>query len=116
MGGAPRYIPWLAGALVVLAMPLQAARPARPWQALEARRAAIGKVEIEIIDVFDLARPDENTWVGRTANHLHMSTREAVIRRVLLFAGRCPNCRVSEVLSPVTSPVPHAPGLGGQRA
>lgn len=86
MGGARRYIPWLAGALVVLAMPLQAARPARLWQALEARRAAIGKVEIEIIDVFDLARPDENTWVGRTANHLHMSTREAVIRRVLLFA------------------------------
>jgi len=75
--------------LVCLAAPLQAARPARtarPWSALEARKATIGRIEIEIIDVFDLSRPDENTWVGRTANHLHMSTREAVIRRVLLFA------------------------------
>lgn len=90
MGGARRFIPWLAGALAVLAMPLQAARPARPWQALEARRAAIGKVEIEIIDVFDLAKPEENRWVGRTANHLHASTREAVIRRVLLFAAGDP--------------------------
>jgi hypothetical protein len=69
--------------------PLHAAkpiRPAKPWSALESRKAAIGKIVIEIGDVFDLSQPDENIWIGRTANHLHASTREAVIRRVLLFA------------------------------
>jgi hypothetical protein len=65
---------------------LHAARPPRPWNALEARKASIGRVELVIGDVFDLSKPDENIWVGRTANHLHASTREAVIRRVLLFA------------------------------
>jgi hypothetical protein len=72
--------------LVALVMPLQAANPVRPWNALEARKASIGKITVEIGDVFDLSKPDENTWVGRTANHLHSSTREQVIRRVLLFA------------------------------
>ncbi|MBI1751384.1 MAG: BamA/TamA family outer membrane protein [Acidobacteria bacterium] len=37
-------------------------------------------------DVFDLTKPEENIWIGRTANHLHASTREAVIRQALLFA------------------------------
>lgn len=41
---------------------------------------------MEIGDVFDLSKPDENIWIGRTANHLHALTREGVIRRVLLFA------------------------------
>lgn len=81
--------------LVALALPVQAVEPlarpatksaAKPWNALESRRAVIGKVEVEIGDVFDLADPKENIWIGRTANHLHASTREMVIRRVLLFA------------------------------
>ena len=62
------------------------ARPvAKPWQALEARKATIGKIEVVVGDVFDLANPKENIWIGRTANHLHSTTREVVIRRVLLF-------------------------------
>jgi len=68
-----------------LAVPLRAAWPAKPWNALEARQATIARIEVEIGDVFDLAKPDEDIWVGRLANHLHASTREAVIRRVLLF-------------------------------
>ena len=74
------------GALVTLAVPLVAARSVRPWNALEARKASIGRVDVEIGDVFDLTKPDENNWIGRTANHLHALTREGVIRRVLLFA------------------------------
>lgn len=77
---------WLAIPLVSLASPLRAARPARPWNSLEARKATIGKIEFEIIDVFDVAKPEENIWLGRLANHLHVSTRESVIRGVLLFA------------------------------
>lgn len=75
--------------LFVLALPLQAAkeaRPTKPWNALEANKASIGKIVVEIGDVFDLTKPNEDNWVGHTANHLHRTTRENVIRRVLLFA------------------------------
>ncbi|MDP1918662.1 MAG: hypothetical protein Q8L14_20605 [Myxococcales bacterium] len=77
------------GVLLALVLPLQAAkptRPAKPWKALEASKVSIGKIEVEIGDVFDLSRPDENIWIGRWANRLHISTREGVIRRALLFA------------------------------
>lgn len=76
---------------LALALPLAGApRPRTPrtppaWAALEGRKAAIGKIDVEIGDVFDLANPKENLWIGRTADHLHVSTKERVIRRVLLF-------------------------------
>jgi hypothetical protein len=79
-------------AVVTLATPLPAtkptrsARPVKPWSALEAQKATIGKIEIVIGDVFDLTKPSENIWVGRLANHLHASTKETVIRKALLFA------------------------------
>lgn len=76
----------LASAMAVLAMPLQAARPAKAWSALEASKATISRIDLKIGEVFDLTKPAEDNWIGRTANHLHMTTREAVIRRVLLFA------------------------------
>lgn len=60
--------------------------PAKQWKTLEARKAAIGKIEVEVGDVFDLAKPDENTWIGRTANHLHATSREVIFRRILLFS------------------------------
>ena len=76
--------------LLALALPLPAARPKKPrpplpWAALEGRKATIGRIDLEIGDVFDLANPKENIWIGRVADHLHMSTKEPVIRRVLLF-------------------------------
>ena len=71
---------------MVLAVSAYAAVPAKPWKALEARKASIGKIEVEVGDVFDLTKADEDTRIGRTANRLHITTREAVIRRVLLFA------------------------------
>lgn len=85
MCGIRRAGAGLAISLVSLAAPLQAARPANPWSALEARKATIGRIDVEIGNVFDLAKPEEDIWVGRLANHLHASTREAVIRGVLLF-------------------------------
>jgi len=79
--------------LALLAMPMPAARPRRPnaprpppaWAALESGRAAIGRIDVEIGEVFDLAKPKENNFVGRLADHLHISTQEKVVRRVLLF-------------------------------
>ncbi len=73
-----------------LAWPLQAARPVRSWKAWEAQKALISRIDVEIGDVFDLSNPKENIWIGRTANHLHASTRENVIRRVLLFTAGDP--------------------------
>ena len=85
MGSIRSFGTCLVSAFTALAMSLQAARPPRSWKALEDRKASIGKIEVEIGDVFDLSRPDENIWIGRMANRLHASTRETVIRRVLLF-------------------------------
>jgi len=67
------------------ALPARKPRPPLPWSALEARRAVIGRIVVEIGDVFDLTKPDENTWIGRAADHLHASTKERVIRQVLLI-------------------------------
>ena len=67
------------------AKPLKRPRPPLAWAALEAQKATIGKIVVEVGDVFDLAKPEENIWIGRMADRLHASTHEAVIRRVLLF-------------------------------
>jgi outer membrane protein assembly factor BamA len=83
----------LMTAALVLGTPLLGAkpkakpkpRPPLPWVALERDKATIGKIDVAIGDVFDLANPQENNFIGRTADHLHMSTKERVIRRVLLF-------------------------------
>jgi hypothetical protein len=52
---------------------------------LEAAGARIGKVVIRALDVFDTSRPDENTWLFRSANRLHINTRESTIADRLLF-------------------------------
>jgi hypothetical protein len=78
----PCVVTALGGCLALFAAP----RPERVWAALEARKAVITRIEVEVVDVFDLAQPSENIWVGRMANRLHMTTHEVVIRRILLFA------------------------------
>lgn len=55
------------------------------WQALEAAGYRIGRVRIQVDDVFDLTNPEEDTWYGRTADVLHVNTRPHVIREQLLF-------------------------------
>ncbi|GLH73411.1 hypothetical protein GETHLI_19130 [Geothrix limicola] len=76
----------LAAVLVVVGMPIQGVAAEKPWRGLETRKAHIDKIEVVIGDVFDLTKADENTWIGRTADHLHASTREMVIRRALLIS------------------------------
>lgn len=55
------------------------------WEELEARQARIAGIDIHVGDVFDLSLPHENHWVGRTANFLHIQTREQVVRREIPF-------------------------------
>jgi len=54
-------------------------------EVLEAQGAVIGEIEFVILDVFDPENPKENNWLFRTANTLHIDTRQRVIRHVLLF-------------------------------
>jgi len=70
--------------LALLLSPTRAA--AQSWDALAARGAVIAGIDIDISDVFDVTKPSENTWLGRTANALHARTRRGVVQRELLFA------------------------------
>ena len=55
------------------------------WERLEALGARYSAVEIRIGPVFDPARPHEDHWLGRTANTLHLETREQVVAREIPF-------------------------------
>jgi len=63
----------------------EAVRPIPSPAELEASGAIIGDVRIVIGDVFDTSLEGENAWLYRTANRLHINTRESVVRRQLLF-------------------------------
>ncbi|HEY5263936.1 MAG TPA: hypothetical protein VIJ37_03025 [Steroidobacteraceae bacterium] len=55
--------------------------------ALEAAGAVIGKVDIDIRDIFNLSDPRENNGLFRLANHLHIRTKRSTIKAQLLFAS-----------------------------
>jgi len=60
--------------------------PGLPTDAeLEAAGAVIGKVEIDIRNVFDESDPRENRGLYRLADRLHIRTKPATIRAQLLF-------------------------------
>ncbi|MCC7199711.1 MAG: BamA/TamA family outer membrane protein [Gammaproteobacteria bacterium] len=52
---------------------------------LEARGAVIGQVFIRVFDVFDPTIKGEDNWLYRTANKLHINTKEATVRARLTF-------------------------------
>ena len=75
---------WLWGGLFLLGA-VAYGRPPSSWKALEARHAVISAIEVEVGEVFDVTKPEEDVWFGRLANTLHKSTRPNVIQRALLF-------------------------------
>ena len=52
---------------------------------LEQDKAIIGEIRLEKSNVFDLSNPEENNWLYRLANRLHIVTRDKVIQKQLLF-------------------------------
>ncbi len=52
---------------------------------LQAAGAIVGEVRIVVNDIFDLDDPDENNFLFRLANKLHIRTKPGVIERSLLF-------------------------------
>lgn len=53
---------------------------------LEASGARIGQIIVVPETIFDTSNPKEDRWLFRTANRLHITTGEGVIRRALLFS------------------------------
>jgi len=52
---------------------------------LSAQKSIIGNIELKTQDVFDLSKQEENNWLFRLANRLHVVTKDRVIRGQLLF-------------------------------
>src|SRR5262245_52235975 len=52
---------------------------------MEAAGAIIGEIRIRPQNIFDLTDPRENNFLYRIANGIHVTTREGVVRRTLLF-------------------------------
>jgi hypothetical protein len=91
---ASRILPIL---LVLLSAPLAAQEPVEPPDTpVAADTCALGRISYVFIDnqsIFDTTDPELEgrfRWAYRTANALHIRTREGVIRRELLFGpGSC---------------------------
>jgi outer membrane protein assembly factor BamA len=54
-------------------------------EAIEASGAIFGNITLVKKNIFDLDDPDENKWLYRWANRLHVVTRDKVIEKQLLF-------------------------------
>ena len=54
---------------------------------LESRHARIGRIEVVVRNIFDTSDPREDYWLYRTADALHIRTRQATVRGQLLFAS-----------------------------
>jgi hypothetical protein len=53
---------------------------------LQTRGATIGRVDIDVNDIFNTADPGQDNFAFRTVNRLHISTRDHVVRQQLLFS------------------------------
>jgi hypothetical protein len=74
-----------------------AASPVPSFAELEAAGATIGEIRIDPRNIFDLSDPQEDKWLFRWANRLHIQTRPGVIERSLLFkSGEPVSARVME--------------------
>lgn len=73
--------------LITLSFSSELYADCRSWDPRELRSAPviIGNIIIDNKDVFDTSNKDESTWLHKTANYIHIETKEAVIKRQLLF-------------------------------
>lgn len=55
------------------------------WKALAAQHYRVGKIQIQVDNVFDLNDPAQQTWYAYTADTLHINTHPGVIESLLLF-------------------------------
>lgn len=55
------------------------------WKVLEEKNSKISKIEIKVDDVFDLSKKEENHFLGRIANAIHIETKKSIVKSFLLF-------------------------------
>ncbi|MCX7831200.1 MAG: hypothetical protein N2445_09135, partial [Acidobacteria bacterium] len=55
------------------------------WKSLEEKGLKISKIEIKVDDVFDFSKKEENHFLGKVANAVHIETKRSIIRGFLLF-------------------------------
>ena len=79
----PKIFCLLVSALLAVGA-VRADEPLSP-EAVEEQGAVIGDIVLEKHNIFDLDNPDENKWLYRWANRLHVVTRDDVIRKQLLI-------------------------------
>lgn len=97
-GAAPAPVPVPAGAEATPSPPatnpppahspapsLQKAAPLPSDAQLEKMHARIGRVEIHIVQIFDLSDRRNDNWLFRLADELHVPTRPSAVRAQLLF-------------------------------
>ena len=56
------------------------------WLAIQRAGLRYGAIHVEVDNVYDLANPRENVWYTRTADFLHIRTRDWVVDHLLLLA------------------------------
>lgn len=80
-----------------LAQDSGAGNPIPSFKELEAAGAVIGEIRIKSQNIFDLDNPKENNLFYRFGNAIHVPTRAAVLRSILLFkSGEPVSARVIE--------------------
>lgn len=55
------------------------------WLAIERAGLRFGKIDVQVTNVYDPAKPGQGVWYARAADHLHVPTRSWVIRQLLLI-------------------------------
>jgi len=69
-------------AMIIAVLFFQASQAESPSPEPE---AVVGEIKLRKLNVFDLSNEEENNWLYRLANRLHIVTRDRVIRGQLLF-------------------------------
>ena len=81
----------LTMAMIIAVLSFQASQAESPSPEPEAVRdsstqeAVVGEIKLRKLNVFDLSNEEENNWLYRLANRLHIVTKDRVIRGQLLF-------------------------------
>lgn len=80
-----RFLALIALMLHSAVWPQQTPPPVPSWAELEALGAKVGQIRVLNQNIFDTEDPEEDNWLFRWANKLHIETQASVIEQALLF-------------------------------
>lgn len=91
--GPARLLRIASRALAASALLLFAVRGGADPLEPDSRRIEVGDIRVETRNIFDVSDPKENTWIFRTVNRIHVTTRPDFVLRAMPIA---PGQRVTE--------------------